>query len=64
MRYSRDFREKVLTIKDQENLSFSQVAERFGVAWDTVFRWSKNIEAKNKRIKPATKMDMEAFKKT
>ena len=63
MTYSRDFRNKVLTIKKQEDLSFSQVAQRFGVSRDTVFRWSKNIAAKTKRIKPATKIDMETLKR-
>lgn len=63
MTYSRDFRNKVLTIKEQENLSFSQVSKRFGVARDTVFRWSKNIVAKTKRNKPATKIDMEALQR-
>ena len=63
MTYSKDFRQKVLRIKDQENLSFSKVAKRFGVARDTVFRWSKNIEAILKRHKPATKIDMEALKR-
>lgn len=63
MTYSRDFRNKVLTIKEQEDLSFSQVAQRFGIARDTVFRWSKNIASKTKRSKPATKINMEALKR-
>jgi len=62
MTYSRDFRDKVFNIKEQEDLSFTQVAKRFGIARDTVFRWSKNIIAKTKRIKPSTKIDMEVLK--
>ena len=63
MTYSKDFRHKVLSIKKQEDLSFSQAAQRFGVSRDTVFRWSKNMIAKTKRIKPATKIAMEALKR-
>lgn len=62
MTYSQDFRRKVLAIKEDEQLSFSEVAERFKVSRDTVFRWSKNIIAKTKRNKPATKIDMELLK--
>lgn len=63
MTYSRDFRKKVLTIREKENLSMAKVAKRFSVSLASVLRWSKNLEAKTKRNKPATKIDMEALKR-
>lgn len=62
MTYSSDFRRKVLTIKEKERLSFGEVSKRFGIAVNTVFLWSKRLEAKETRNKPATKIDMEALK--
>ena len=56
MTYSRDFRNKVLAVKEKENLSMALVAKRFGISLKSVFRWSKNIEAKTTRHKPATKI--------
>ena len=61
MTYSIDFRKKVLSIKQRDQLSFDAVAERFGVGKATVFRWSKRIEAQRTRQKPATKIDMAAL---
>ena len=43
MTYSRDFREKVLFIKEKENLSFAKTAKRFGVGKESIVRWAKNI---------------------
>ncbi len=63
MTYSRDFREKVLSIKEEETLSFAKIAKRFGVGKASVVRWTKNIDSKKTRNKPATKIDMEALKK-
>lgn len=63
MTYSRDFREKVLSIKEKESLSFAKIAKRFDVGIASVVRWVKDIESKKTRNKPATKIDMEALKK-
>ena len=63
MTYSRDFREKVLFIKEKENLSFAKTAKRFGVGKESIVRWAKNIESKNTRNKPTIKIDMEALQK-
>lgn len=63
MTYSRDFREKVLFIKEKESLSFAKVAKRFDIGVASIVRWAKNIESKKTRNKPATKIDMEALKK-
>jgi transposase len=63
MTYSRDFRSKVLAVREQENLSMAKIAKRFGIALTSVMRWSNNIESIKKRNKPATKIDMEALKR-
>jgi transposase len=62
MTYSVHFRKKVLKIKAEEKLSFVEVASRFGLSKTTVFKWSKKLEPKTTRNKPATKIDMEALK--
>ncbi len=62
MTYSIDFRKKVLKIKDKEKLSFSEVAERFGISKAAIFRWSKNLKSSNTRNKPWKKLSKEALK--
>ena len=61
MTYSIDFRKKVLSIKEQENLSLSEVSKRFGVGQASVVRWSKNIEPQRIRSKPTVKLNWEAL---
>lgn len=63
MTYSRDFREKVLFVKEKESLSFAKVAKRFNVCIASIVRWVKDIESKRTRNKPATKIDMETLAK-
>ena len=63
MTYSVDFREKVLLIKQKESYSFAKAAKRFDIGKASLVRWTKNIESKKTRNKPATKIDMEALKK-
>ncbi|NJO16272.1 MAG: hypothetical protein HC877_11120 [Thioploca sp.] len=63
MTYSIDFRKKVLSIKAQENLIFSQVSEQFGVGQASVVRWSKRIEPQKTQNRPITKMDWKALLK-
>ena len=63
MTYSVHFRKKVLKIKEAEQLSFAEIADRFNLSKTTVFKWRKNLEPKKRRNKPATKIDMEALKK-
>jgi transposase len=58
MSYDIRFRCHVLKIRDQEGLSFSRVAERFGLSKQSVYNWSKRLEEQKKRFKPATKIDM------
>ena len=61
--YSVDFRKKVLSIRTEEQLSIRAVAARFKLSRDTVFRWTKTLEPKTLRIKPATKIDSERLKR-
>jgi transposase len=63
MAYSRDFREKVLLIKEQDKLSFNKVAKRFDVGKASVIIWSNRIEVQKTRNKPTTKIDMERLKR-
>lgn len=63
MTYSLDFRQKVLKIKAKEKLSLIEVAKRFDIGIATVMRWSKKVEPKPTRQRPAIKLDMEALKK-
>lgn len=63
MTYSLDFRMKVLSVKEKENLSFRKTAKRFHIGVASVMRWSKNPKPLETRNKPATKIDMEALEK-
>ena len=58
MSYDIKFRRHVLEVRARYGLSFSKVAERFGIGKQTVYNWSKRLEEKKKRSKPATKIDM------
>jgi transposase-like protein len=62
MTYSKDFRKKILQVREKEKLSMADTAKRFDVCTNSVMRWSKNIEAKKKRDRES-KIDVEALKK-
>ena len=61
MTYPVAFRRKVLATKMKEKLSFAKVAKRFDVAVNSVFLWSKSLEAKKTRNKAPTKINMEVL---
>lgn len=63
MTYSKDFREKVLKIKEKEKLSIAKTAARFGIGTTTIVNWLKNIIPKNKRNRPTSKINMELLVK-
>ncbi|MDE1193106.1 MAG: IS630 transposase-related protein [Arachidicoccus sp.] len=64
MSYSIDFRKQLFKIKRQENLTFQETAERFGIPIRTLFRWQKCINPKNKAEQNLQqKIDMEALRK-
>jgi len=62
MTYSIDFRQKVLWIKEQENLTGTETAVRFGIGVASITGWNKQVEPQRTRTKAATKLDMEALK--
>jgi transposase len=61
--YPQKFREQVLRIKQAEELTHEQAAKRFGIAIACIARWARRIKPKEKRNKPATKINMEALAK-
>lgn len=63
MTYPLKFRERVLTLKKEERLSYAQTAKRFKVGVTTLQRWEKKIEPEIGRNKPSVKIDMEALRK-
>lgn len=63
MTYPISFRKKVMKMKEEEKLSFPEVAKRFGLSKTTVFSWSKKLEPQKSRDSKARKIDREALKK-
>lgn len=63
MSYDKKFRLQVLKIREKEGLSLAEVAKRFGIGKQTVYYGTKRIDEKKTRIKPPTKIDMDALKK-
>ncbi|MCE2951243.1 MAG: IS630 transposase-related protein [Alphaproteobacteria bacterium] len=63
MSYSLDLRKKVLQTREEEGLTLEAVSVRFGVGVATVFRWTKTLEPCLTRLKPATKIDMDALRR-
>ncbi len=61
--YPLKFREQVLRIKREEELTHEQTAKRFWVGIASIARWERRVKPKEKRNKPATKIDMEALAK-
>jgi transposase len=57
MTYSIDFRRKILSIRQKEDLAIAEVVTRFGVGIATVVRWLKRLEPHRTRYKPPTKID-------
>ena len=63
MTYPIQFRKKLLKIKEEKNLSFSEVAKKFSISKAAIFRWSKNIEPQKHRNKKWSKIDIIKLKK-
>ncbi len=61
MTYSSDFRRKVLSVREKEDLTIAEVAARFCVGVASVVRWIKHPDPKRTRNKPATKINMEVL---
>ena len=61
--YSLEFRKKVMSTKKKEGLTYRDTSKRFVVALSALVRWNTRIEPKMTRIKPTSKIDMEALKR-
>lgn len=61
MSYDIKYRRQVLRVRTEKGLSFAKVGALFGISKQTVYNWSKRIEEKKIRCKPATKIDMLAL---
>jgi transposase len=61
MAYSKDFRQRALSIREERGLSLLETAELIGVGVASLFRWTKKPEPSKTRNKSATKIDMEAL---
>ncbi len=60
MRYSVDFRRKVLSVREKEGLTIAQVAARFNIGVASVVRWLKQLEPKVHGFR-RRKIDRDAF---
>lgn len=56
MTYSLDFRTHILSVKDEEKLTYKATKSRFGIAISTLQRWEKGFEPKISRCKKPTKI--------
>ena len=63
MSYSKDFREKVLEVKNREKMGLKEASKLFGIGTATISRWRKEIEPKVKRNKAGTKIREEELRK-
>ena len=59
MSYDEKFRKHVLKVKEREGLSLAKVAKRFGIGKQSVYNWTKRLEEKKKRNRPAQKLSLE-----
>jgi transposase len=57
--YNLHIRKKIMLIKNKEKLSIREVAKRFGMSPNTIFKWGKKIKPKIERKKRVTQIDME-----
>ena len=62
MSYPKEFRDQVFKIKEKEGLTNLQVAKRFGVSERVIYKWKHQKAPRQRRNKPATKINMEALK--
>ena len=63
MSYPKEFRKKVFELKEKENLTIKETANRFGISVRSIYKWKYKPSPQKTRNKPATKIDMVALKK-
>lgn len=61
MAYSRDFRRKVLSVRNREGLTIAAAAARFDVGRASVVRWLKHVARKPQGYR-RRKIDLEALR--
>ena len=61
MTYSVDFRQKVLFIRQRDELTLQAAADRFDVGVATIVRWNKQLEPKASRDRSCPKITDEAL---
>ena len=59
MTYSLDFRQKVLSVRERDNLTFQQVSNRFSVGVGSVVRWLNCADIKPYIRVKARKIDLD-----
>ena len=57
--YSTYIRQNIIDIKTNKKLSVREVARRFGISSNTVYKWGKNIKPKEQRKQRVSEIDME-----
>ena len=62
MTYSVDFRKKVLSIRERDQLTLDEAAQRFDVGRATIIRWGKQLEPKAKRERSCPKIPDDALR--
>ncbi len=62
MAYSLDFRRKVLSVREKEDLTIAEVAARFCVGVASVVRWIKSVERKPQGFR-RRKIDLGALRR-
>ena len=63
MTYSIDFRKKVLGVKAEGKTSIAETAKRFAIGKATIVRWMHRVDAKLRREKSTSTVNMDALKK-
>ena len=63
MTYSIDFRKKVLGVKAEGKTSIAETAKRFAIGKATIIRWMHRVDAKLRREKSTSTVNMDALKK-
>jgi transposase len=61
--YSKDFREKVLSVMKNEGLSVRITAKRFKMSKTTLMKWKHGIVPKTTRNKSTISVNMDALKR-
>ena len=59
MAYSRELREHIFKVKDDEGLTFEETSSRFHISMRSLFRWQQRIEPQTHHKKKSRMIDLE-----